>query len=141
MTPTTEHDRDLLLRLLNRLGSRYLNDRGWWTGDVRSAWACLKDDLWLAFDRTDYGQHFESVMSDLRLDEFISGQPDDRTRRSFRHRTTRQLTAHWVVLTRIVNVWHCNTFDHDWEVIACNGENGTEDLECTRCGIHHHVQY
>lgn len=39
-----------------------------------------------------------------------------------------------------VAAWYCRKFGHDYEVV-CDVENGTEDIECTRCGHSQHFQF
>lgn len=44
----------------------------------------------------------------------------------------------------LTDLWRsllCRLRDHEWVNDGCDGENGTEDFFCGRCGERWHVQY
>lgn len=90
------------------------------------------------FNVRDIRQHFCSVMADIEWEfGFESRQPDGRYRIPWSH--------YWsacceVATCRLTAAW-CELHGHEWEAVFADGENGTEDLVCSRCGIGQHIQW
>jgi hypothetical protein len=55
---------------------------------------------------------------------------------------SRLWTGIWEFLVSSPRVIFCYFFDHKWDVSSCiNGESGSEEFYCNRCGESHNIIY